>query len=99
MTSFTRTPSRNERKTNDWVSEQFGSISLKRRPIGVSTQFRPLSTWVLRALEIHALNRVDTSWSPFNYYIQNHEQVVKLIAYLSKTAEYQTIVHYSDTFY
>ena len=35
----------------------------------MSTEFRPLSTQVLCALELLDLNSVDTSWSAFNYYI------------------------------
>ena len=31
-------------------------------------RFRPLSTRVLRALELRALNPTDTSWAAFNYY-------------------------------
>ena len=35
----------------------------------MSTEFRPLSTQALSALELHDLNPVDTSWSAFNYYL------------------------------
>ena len=35
----------------------------------MSTEFRPLSTRALCALELHDLNPVDTSWSAFNYYL------------------------------
>ena len=36
----------------------------------MSTEFRPLSTRALHALELHDLNLVDTSWSAFNYYLE-----------------------------
>ena len=35
----------------------------------MSTEFRPLSTWALCAIELRNLNPIDTSWSAFNYYI------------------------------
>ena len=38
--------------------------------------FRPLSTWVLCALELRALNHTDTSWVAFNYYIVCHVKVM-----------------------
>ena len=37
--------------------------------------FRPLSTQALCALELCALNRADTSWSPFNNYINMHSYI------------------------
>ena len=40
---------------------RFGSITLKLRPIGGSTRFRPLGTWMLCALDPRALNHADTS--------------------------------------
>ena len=55
----------------------FGSISLKWRPIGVSMRFRPLSTRALCALELRVLNRADTSWLPFNFYIYTTESVTR----------------------
>ena len=53
----------------------------------MSVEFRPLSTQVLRALELHKnLNPTDTSWLTFNHYricLNFHSVKLSLLLWLS----------------
>ena len=50
----------------------------------MSTEFRPLRTRALHALELRNLNPVDTSWSAFNYYMEygNESSSINYVVYL-----------------
>ena len=61
----TRMLSRRQTKVTDWTRQWLG-ISAIVKINGdqlMSTEFRPLTTQVLCAAELHYLNLIDTSWS------------------------------------